>query len=60
MVIFEELNIGGGITSAEADNLGVSARLTLTNPTGTTQILAAAGNATGGAVADSALDYTLA
>jgi len=33
---------------------------TLTNPTGTTQILAAAGNATAGAVADSALDYTLA
>jgi hypothetical protein len=59
-VIFLEPNIGGGITSAEIDNLGVSARLTLTNPTGTTQILAAAGNATAGAVADSALDYTLA
>jgi len=59
-VDFEEPSAGGGIGTAEMDNLGVTATFTFTSPVGISQQLTALGTATAGSVSDAFVDYTLA
>jgi hypothetical protein len=58
-VALEEPDAGGGIQSAETDNLGVTAHFIFTSPLGSTEDLIAIGTAFTGAVSDSTVDYTL-
>ena len=55
----EEPSAQGGIVAGELDDLGISARLTFTAPTGVTQTVTTTGVATLGSVTDSAVDYVI-
>ncbi len=58
-VQLNEPNVGGGITSAETDDLGVMANFMFTSPLGASQAVNAIGNAMTGSVSDADVDYTL-
>lgn len=56
---FNEPSSGGGIDAGETDNLGISALLTFTAPTGMMQTITATGVATVGSVTDTQVDYVI-
>jgi hypothetical protein len=55
----EEPNAHTGIEADELDDLGITAKLTFTAPTGVTQSVTATGVATAGSVSDSQEDYVI-
>lgn len=56
---FQEPNSMNGITSNEQDLLGVTAKLTFTDPTNSVQSIFATGTATAGPVNDPGIDYSI-
>jgi hypothetical protein len=58
-VNFQEPTSMNGITSNETDFLGVTAKLTFTDPTNTLQSILATGTATTGSVSDVGVDYSI-
>jgi hypothetical protein len=58
-VNFQEPGSMNGITSNETDFLGVTAKLTFTDPTNTLQSILATGTATTGSVSDVGVDYSI-
>jgi len=55
----EEPDAHGGIVPGELDDLGISANLTFTAPTGVTQAVTTTGEATLGSVGDGFVDYVI-
>ena len=58
-VTFLEPDSHGGILQAETDNLGVTAKFTITDPLNGVENVTAVGKAFTGSVSDHAVDYTL-
>jgi hypothetical protein len=58
-VAFREPNSHNGIRASETDNLGITAKLTFTDPSDDMIPILVAGSATAGSVSDAGIDFTI-